>query len=157
MNRLDTLQLTDCLTHCQKSFSYPAALQDFCGSTGSITKHTVMYAFIVCSVQGIGDSGQGFVNALLFCVFTPKVRKQFLLLLLNSRCLRRQCALVRTRTSQDSHDSLSSTFPVMRSKPRKFVDSPMSQEDQHTSQNDENHWHNLLLHFDHTSFRKIFF
>lgn len=27
--------------------------------------------------QGIGDSGQGFVNALLFCLFTTKVREKF--------------------------------------------------------------------------------
>ena len=27
--------------------------------------------------QGIGDSGQGFVNALLFCLFTIKVREKF--------------------------------------------------------------------------------
>jgi G protein-coupled receptor 157 len=28
-------------------------------------------------VQGIGDSAQGFANFLLFCVFTPKIRKKF--------------------------------------------------------------------------------
>ena len=35
--------------------------------------------------QGIGDSGQGFVNALLFCVFTPKVRKKLVLCVVNSK------------------------------------------------------------------------
>lgn len=104
-----------------------------------------MATYYHCYTQGIGDSGQGFVNALLFCVFTPKVRKQFLLLLLNSRCLRRQCLLVvQAQTSPDSHDSLSSTFPVMRSKPRKFVDNPLSQEDQPTSQNKEDLWYNVM-------------
>ena len=28
--------------------------------------------------QGIGDSGQGFANAILFALFTPKVRRYFL-------------------------------------------------------------------------------
>ncbi len=28
-------------------------------------------------MQGIGDSGQGFFNAILFVAFTPSVRKQF--------------------------------------------------------------------------------
>ena len=31
--------------------------------------------------QGIGDSGQGFTNAILFVLFTPKVRCYFLRLL----------------------------------------------------------------------------
>ena len=31
--------------------------------------------------QGIGDSGQGFANAILFVLFTPKVRRYFLRLL----------------------------------------------------------------------------
>ena len=30
------------------------------------------------SLQGIGDSGQGFANAILFVLFTPKVRRYFL-------------------------------------------------------------------------------
>lgn len=30
-----------------------------------------------CISQGVGDSGQGFVNAILFCVFTAKVREKF--------------------------------------------------------------------------------
>ena len=33
-------------------------------------------------LQGIGDSGQGFANAILFVLFTPKVRRYFLRLLL---------------------------------------------------------------------------
>ena len=33
------------------------------------------------SLQGIGDSGQGFANAILFVLFTPKVRRYFLRLL----------------------------------------------------------------------------
>jgi len=36
------------------------------------------YSYILVYAAGIGDSGQGFVNALLFCVFTPKVRKKLL-------------------------------------------------------------------------------
>ena len=35
---------------------------------------TVHYIY---TSQGIGDSGQGFVNAVLFCVFTAKVREKF--------------------------------------------------------------------------------
>ena len=34
------------------------------------------------SLQGIGDSGQGFANAILFVLFTPKVRRYFLRLVL---------------------------------------------------------------------------
>lgn len=29
-------------------------------------------------LQGIGDSGQGFANAVLFVLFTPKVRRYFM-------------------------------------------------------------------------------
>ena len=84
-----------------------------------------------CIIQGIGDSGQGFVNALLFCVFTPRVRNQCLLLIFKSRCLQRRCPLAIARPSQtppDSQGSLSSTFPVMRSNPKKCL-SPLSQDE----------------------------
>lgn len=35
-------------------------------------------SYILIYASGIGDSGQGFVNALLFCVFTPKVRTRLM-------------------------------------------------------------------------------
>lgn len=57
------------------------------------------------------------MNALLFCVFTPKVRKQFIFFLANTRCLRKICLLAPRPTDSDTpHHSLSSMFPVMRSK-----------------------------------------
>ncbi len=34
--------------------------------------------FLLMCLQGIGDSGQGFANAILFVLFTPKVRRYFL-------------------------------------------------------------------------------
>lgn len=40
-------------------------------------------------IGGIGDSGQGLANFILFCGFTPKVRQYFLKHLLLCRCLRR--------------------------------------------------------------------
>lgn len=84
----------------------------------------VLLLYIRISLQGIGDSGQGFVNSLLFCVFTPKVRKQFLLLLINFRCFKGQCPVVLRpiiSSPSESHNSLSSTFPVMHSKTRKCI------------------------------------
>lgn len=36
----------------------------------------VLCCSICTGIQGIGDSGQGVVNAVLFCLFTQKVRKK---------------------------------------------------------------------------------
>lgn len=38
----------------------------------SLVKHKLF------CLQGIGDSGQGFANAVLFVLFTPKVRRYFI-------------------------------------------------------------------------------
>ena len=49
--------------------------------------------------QGIGDSGQGFANAILFCLLTPKVRRYFL----RHLC----CCCLRKKTVAEEEDALS--------------------------------------------------
>ena len=50
--------------------------------------------------QGIGDSGQGFANAILFCLLTPKVRRYF---------LRHLCCLRKKKTVEEEEDALSNS------------------------------------------------
>ena len=44
--------------------------------THTLTMCEILITIIPLFVQGIGDSGQGFVNAVLFCLFTAKVREK---------------------------------------------------------------------------------
>jgi hypothetical protein len=53
---------------------------------------SLLATYILLCIAGIGDSGQGFVNAVLFCVFTAKVREKFkigLARLRHCRCCKR--------------------------------------------------------------------
>ncbi len=65
-------------------------------------------------LQGVGDSAQGFVNALLFCVFTPKVREKFKL---SGIC--KACQSPKQRASvADLQLSNSSSLPTMKGRNR---------------------------------------
>ena len=56
---------------------------------------------IVCCVQGVGDSGQGFVNVVLFVLLTKPVRDAFLQLI----CCRSSSA-AKTTTASDEENKL---------------------------------------------------
>ena len=58
--------------------------------------------------QGIGDSGQGFANGILFCLLTPKVRRYFL----RHLCC---CCLRKKKTVEEEEDALN--YSTARSTP----------------------------------------
>ena len=100
-------------------------------------------------VQGIGDSGQGIVNAFLFCLLTPRVRQKLLTCFVHVLCCawfchaycreksrRRSCccslwccchskdgdrySMVHSIASVDLHHSNSVSYPFLHAKVKRY-------------------------------------
>ena len=91
----------------------------------------------LCFPQGIGDSGQGLVNAFLFCLLTPKVRQKLLSCFVHVLCCvwicqkkQRSCcycqrkkdgySTIRSMATVDLQGSNSVSFPVLQSKVKRY-------------------------------------
>ena len=94
--------------------------------------------------QGIGDSGQGIVNAFLFCILTPKVRQKLLncfvhvlccVWICHTKCCREKAvhhsncccwkdkdgySMIHSITTVDLQCSNSVSFPVVQPKVKRY-------------------------------------
>ena len=108
------------------------------GSVGRVVYSSRHNPF--CFPQGIGDSGQGIVNAFLFCLLTPKVRQKLLTCFMHVLCCLWVCqkrtghcssccyccknrdgySTIRSMGTVDLQGSNSVSFPVLQSKVKRY-------------------------------------